>query len=404
MVPQRARTAYFRLALLSPTATIEEISEYLRSPDHRVGIDYREIWPSDARAICFADFHIPHAYKDEYIRALPQLKKLGLTHTAFELLSVDMQPMLDAYFAVGARSATTQALLLEHFNKVWGGTAEDEAEGLLRMAKKLTRMVDATIGQEVKVVAMEPPVPHPFKEGDGYFFIHSGLETFTASLQDAFDSFWDVNAVTSECTGKIHAHLTDAVGWSEERASRFIAYLERMRASNPQPELRGLSLPRQRESYADALFDPQWGEIVDVYRDNHWVRAIEGTLSDHGARVLAFAGSGHFGYELERPNLNEHLAKKGHKVIVVGFTGGDLWEDQDLEHQLRFPTEATPELFRMHLRVMAATAKCNLSNTTFALSIEPHGPRDSDWIIHIGNRHSPLAPWLLAVGEQLASR
>ena len=306
-----------------------------------MSVDYSRIWGDDVRVICFADRHVPHAFKDEYIRALPELKQLGLTHLAFELLSVDQQPLLDEYFAYAAKDATMRSKLVEHFNYVWGGDADDDG-GLLRMAEKLTRMIDATIEQGVQVVAMEPPMPHPFREGDGYFLVHEGLERLPESLQESFDAFWNPqssDSVVQASVDKMTKALLEAL-WDAERAQRFIQYLDIMRTTDPPPPMPGLTIPRPRESYAEELLDPPWGEVIDQWRDAHWLRAIETALRQPNSRVLVFAGAGHFGYETEHSNINELLARAGYSSVVVGFAGGDFIPEDGEDDAIRISSDA----------------------------------------------------------------
>ncbi len=381
--------------MISPNATIAEISEYLQAPTSRLSLDYGRIWGGDVRVICFADRHVPHAFKDEYIRALPELKHLGLTHLAFELLSVDQQPLLDEYFASAAKDATMRSKLVEHFNYVWGGDGDDDG-GLLRMAEKLTRMIDATIEQGVQVVAMEPPLPHPFREGDGYFFVHDGLERLPESLQESFDAFWNprssVSAILASADEMTQSLLeapppvspmnvfpTNVTPmnssppkalWNTERAQRFVQYLNTMRTANPPPPMQGLTIPRPRECYAEAVLDKPWGDIIDHWRDAHWMRALKTALHQKNSRILAFAGAGHFGYETEHSNINELLARAGYRSVVVGFAGGDSCIAPQPEDAL-------------DVRLMSAASELGFKQQIFAVPIASESPRDCDWIVHI---------------------
>lgn len=80
--------------------------------------DYGDLLDDRHRIITFGDSHATSGYKDEFIRALPQLRSAGIDTVAFEGMPLYMQGTLDehARHVESAREA-----LLKHYDDFWAG-------------------------------------------------------------------------------------------------------------------------------------------------------------------------------------------------------------------------------------------------------------------------------------------
>lgn len=112
-------------AELSPRAEQKKIVEFIKQ--HRESVNYEKIWAQDKPVVFVGERHTLKSDKDEIINNLPELKKMGLTHVAMEMLLEEHQPVIDDYFS----GKTDQRQLLKIFADGWNkrpGIAEKYME------------------------------------------------------------------------------------------------------------------------------------------------------------------------------------------------------------------------------------------------------------------------------------
>jgi len=116
------------------------------------------------RVLCVGDWHVGYSVKNEFIRILPELRRSGFTHIAFELLHADMQQQLDHYQNLkSGKNRAERKALLKHFCEIWGNYEDSSERPLLKaMAEKFVSMIDTMTLLSLKVVGIEPPVPRMF--------------------------------------------------------------------------------------------------------------------------------------------------------------------------------------------------------------------------------------------------
>ena len=372
---------------------LDEMSQYLDQPTNRLDIDYLGIFSEPTRVLCVGDWHVGFSAKDEFIRMVPDLKRSGVTHLGFELLSTDMQPFLDKYLELWHTSAASKATfapmrekLVDYFYGVWGDDSEEGSSGLRTMALKLTEMVDACTATGIRVIAIEPPVPKPFSATGGYALFHSAMECLPATQQSNFDAHWskDRRLDVGQSSQALKSSLVFESDWEPTKADLFIDILNRMRAADPVVDFGDLQLPRPED--VPGNFDQPYNDIVSDWRDRTWISCIERSLKDPDARIVVFAGSGHFGYD--RPvwpserkttlTLNELLHKLGYDSTVIGLAGGDYPYTmmKEICDQYGCPTDPA-------MTVTLAASTLNVGSERFALRVANTSSRSSDWIIYL---------------------
>ncbi len=376
------------------SASISEIAQFLHVPTNRVDVNYG-LRNGGARAVCMGDWHVGYSVKDEFIRIMPELKTQGLTHVAFELLSTDMQPLLDRYHALWNDRAVNQSEintlrseLVKHFYQVWGDTSDkDEQLELRAMSHKLTDMIDAAVAECIQIIAIEPPVPRPFGAGGGYALLHKALEQLGASVQSAFDQYW-ANATSeldlARSRESLLSELVSKANWKTEDANHVFEIFDVIRKAQPAIDLKGFTLPRPKDQDGD--WDQPWQDLIASWRDRTWTLVVENALNQPETQVLVFAGSGHFGYAVPNwpetkkasKSFNEILKENGHEVIVIGFAGGDYPRKLMVESQEEFGCPVSQDMI-----FTDAAIEGGVSNQTFAVALQQSEPRGSDWVVHL---------------------
>lgn len=358
-------------------------------------IDYSSLFRGPVRVVCMGDWHVSYSIKNEFIRILPKLASNGLTHAAFELLSTDMQPFLDRYFELNRYAdkhkydiAVMDRQLAEYYAGIWGNDADvDEAYELKKMSGKMCEMIRTAVSCGVHPVALEPPVPRMFAQGHGYAFIHSVLEKLPATLQRTFDLYFTKGTCESErmrCSLELRQAAESKARLKPDEADRFLQYLERLRSAVPALDLCGLELPRPPDK-APRRPDQPWVDLTTAWRERTWTMTFAKVLQNPVARIVMFAGSGHFGYQMPTGQaekqgslLNENLSAMGCGVLVIGFAGGDY----PLE-MMRKLTKKFGWPFSASMRCTEAAVKAGISGQRFAFRVQESPSRPSDWIVHL---------------------
>jgi hypothetical protein len=342
------------------------------------------------------DWHVGRSIKNEFGSMIPQFKKFGFTHVGFELLSADMQPLLDQHHMLWRDPESNQSALalirqelVLFFSQVWGNDSDKgEAAALASVASTLTAMVDATAANRVRTLALEPPVPRMFAEGHGWDFIHSGLEKLPQTKQRAFNKFWSDEVRDDQLKllcEELRSALVAGSGWSDEQALRFVDILLRMRSAEPRISLSSLSLPRPSQTLAWQM-DRDWQDLMTSWRERTWLTVVEGALKNPNATLLLFAGCGHFGYEMPQfppsakaaRTFNERLADNEHKSRVIGFAGGDC--------PIKLMSEVLDEYGQPlppAVKITQAAIEAGVSDQRFAFPVRSEGSRGSDWVVHL---------------------
>ena len=371
-----------------------EIERFLSDSTNRMSPDYG-LLAGDACIVCIGDWHVSHSIKKEFLSIVTALKARGLSHVALELLPTDVQPLLTAYFAARHNMAESPLKVDElreqvksAFFDAWGDDSpKEEQADLSKVAEIFTCMVDGAIDDGLKVLAMEPPVLRPFADSAGYALLHSALEQLPASATEAFERYWSVKTSESErvlARQNLLSNLIADAHWNQQKSNSVFDTFDALRTTIPEVSLADFSLPRPTD--VEGEFDQPWNDAISLWRDRSWENVVEDVLKEPDARVLVFAGEGHFGNNMpawpaERKTekrFNELLQVKGHSATVIGFAGGDFPRAMVLDSQKQFGFPAPQSLI-----LTDAAKACGLSDQKFAIRIDAITPRESDWVVHL---------------------
>ena len=265
--------------------------------------------------ILIGDTHRSLATKPDFIASLPELKRAGVQEVDFELLPAGnpMQDQLDNYAKQLKNPLSSPEIikaehdkLVEYFLNIWDGGPDEAIR--LKMAEKLTDMVESAMKAGLRPVGIEPPVEHFHKSNEGTDFFHHGLERLTAADQPAFDRFWDSSTPQeiSQCKEHMQSVLQRS-GWSPEQTEKFGRILDQMKAGIPPLNMSGLEVPRRERG--DNYDDPDYEGKLLAWRNSNWRQIIEGQVHS-GKKVALFAGGGHFGHAEQDETISGLLEKQ----------------------------------------------------------------------------------------------
>ena len=364
------------------------IEKFIGDPSNRERVDYAHIAKESGRGpILIGDTHRSLATKPDFIASLPELKRAGVQEVDFELLPAGnpMQDQLDNYAKQLKNPLSSPEIikaehdkLVEYFLNIWDGGPDEAIR--LKMAEKLTDMVESAMKAGLRPVGIEPPVEHFHKSNEGTDFFHHGLERLTAADQPAFDRFWDSSTPQeiSQCKEHMQSVLQRS-GWSPEQTEKFGRILDQMKAGIPPLNMSGLEVPRRERG--DNYDDPDYEGKLLAWRNSNWRQIIEGQVHS-GKKVALFAGGGHFGHAEQDETISGLLGKAGIDSITVMKTGGDI-------DKIRSANEAFAKKTNQQFKPMppevhsSAATQAGLSNERFAYRLDPSVRREADYVIHL---------------------
>lgn len=126
---------------LSDDAEVKEISDFIAK--HKEVVDYAKLWENETPVLFIGERHTLKSDKDEIIRSLPMLKKLGMTHLAMEMLREEQQQIVDNYLA----GKITREKVLEIFKDGW-----DKGPGI---PEKYMELLDAAKSNGMRILAID---------------------------------------------------------------------------------------------------------------------------------------------------------------------------------------------------------------------------------------------------------
>lgn len=140
---------------LSPRAVLKEITKFISK--HREQVDYAKIWAQNTPVLFIGERHTVMSDKNEVIKNLDLLKRLGLTHVAMEMLREEHQAIVDAYFS----GKIDKQKVLEIFKDGW-----DEGPGI---PEKYMELVDAIKTTGLKLLAVDLYTAGPEYDTEAFF-------------------------------------------------------------------------------------------------------------------------------------------------------------------------------------------------------------------------------------------
>ncbi len=140
---------------LSPNAGLAEVTDFISRNRERV--DYGEIWPGNKPVLFLGERHTLKSDKDELIRSLAVLKRLGLTHVAMEMFQQEHQNAVDSYFEGRLGRDKIFAIFMDFWNKRPG------------IPEKYMELVDAIKAQRLRLLAIDIYTSAP-EYSSGEFF------------------------------------------------------------------------------------------------------------------------------------------------------------------------------------------------------------------------------------------
>jgi hypothetical protein len=108
---------------------------------HRVdAIDYSEVIDGSTQVLVFGETHFTDAHRNELIRALPELKKLGFGHLALEAMPSSKQDLVADYM----RGRLTRVEFIAAIKSTWGHKPESYVQ-----------LIDAALAENIEVVFLD---------------------------------------------------------------------------------------------------------------------------------------------------------------------------------------------------------------------------------------------------------
>lgn len=122
-----------------PLTSADVVTECISA--HRVDtIDYSELVEENTQVLVFGETHFADAHRNELIRALPALKKLGFRHLALEAMPSSKQDLVADY----KRGRITRVELIAAIRTIWGHNPESYMQ-----------LIDASLAENIEVVFLD---------------------------------------------------------------------------------------------------------------------------------------------------------------------------------------------------------------------------------------------------------
>jgi hypothetical protein len=385
---------------ISDSATNSEQSNYISNPANRSDPAISKLFKDDdSKVIAIGDQHKTLDIKQNTIDNMKEYAKVGVKAIGLELLPKNVQPILDRYAKIkndstvstedkkAARDAVEHQFLLSQENSK--KPEEGRAEGRPAL-DKLTGIVDAAIDAGIHPLAIEPNISRPFASDGGYDLMQKGMQNLSPNSQEAFQNY--TNSDTSDkkrdwAENTMRADLIKQHMDTEEIDDFFKTVGE---ARNADMDFTGMKIGQD-------FSVKTWVQRLHDVRNRTWAAEVSNDFKemkdlkdDPKARVLLFAGAPHFQYE-ERSgtkvtSANERLKELGIKSTVLQFAGGDYAskikdEREGLATVYGSPLPDSEQTDA--IRYTEAAEAANVAGENFALRINPSGPREADWVIHL---------------------
>lgn len=126
---------------LACDAETKGISDFITK--HKELVDYTKLWESETPVLFIGERHTLNSDKDEIIKNLPILKKLGMTHLAMEMLREEEQQIVDDYLS----GKISREIILEIFKNGW-----DKGPGI---PEKYMELLDAAKLNGMRILAVD---------------------------------------------------------------------------------------------------------------------------------------------------------------------------------------------------------------------------------------------------------
>lgn len=126
---------------LSANAEVKEISDFITK--HKESVDYAKLWENKTPVLFIGERHTVKSDKDEIIKNLPILKKLGMTHLAMEMLLEEHQQIVDNY--LDGKIASEK--ILKIFKDSW-----DKGPGI---PEKYMELIDVAKSNSMRILAID---------------------------------------------------------------------------------------------------------------------------------------------------------------------------------------------------------------------------------------------------------
>lgn len=343
----------------------------MRDPQNHVVIDdYGDLLDDRHRIITFGDSHATTGYKDEFIRALPQLKSAGIDTVAFEGMPLYMQNTLDEY---ARHVEPSREALLKHYDDFWASEP---------FSLELLNIIDVAHSVGMRVVAIEPDLPfmhkYPDENGNnagGLGLLGLGIGKLPAHMQSMWTEFY-AGEDPQSARQDLLVFLQENWGGSDrhadhEIAEQFIDTLEQAKALGL--DLSGIKLPAPPDQSEFFTLGVDW-------RNQSWKRTIESALSAGSTGVAVFGGICHFS-DSATPSLNRLLEQDGFPTIAVFFAGADtMTADWKTLMEINGSIGIDVPVLRALLAVSESAEELDLRDQRFAVRTTDELQQ---WIVHL---------------------